>query len=99
MNWNVNTKTTTHEGTMSCPTCSATMTAFGCRVTDRNFFVCPRCGTVKTCDGGVTAPDLVRRCREFEQQYLLAGDVSDITALLRRLGIAEAINTPDARPE
>jgi hypothetical protein len=81
---------------MPCPTCDATMTPMGCKVTDRTFFWCPRCGTMKTCeDGPAVMPDLVHRCREFESVRLVvaAGDFRS----WYRLGIAEAINVPANR--
>ncbi len=79
---------------MSCPTCSHTMHAMGCKVTDKNFYWCPRCGTMLVCEGGeAVAPALVHRCREFENTASIR-----ITGLWTRLGIAEAIRV-DSSPE
>ena len=81
-----------------CPTCSHTMTAFGCKVTDRNFYVCPRCGTIKTCDGlnapTIIVPVLIERCREFEKFLPIN---QSLKATWRKLGIAESINVPENR--
>lgn len=84
---------------MSCPTCSHTMTPLGCKVTDKTFYWCPRCGTIKPCqEAEATAPALVGRCREFEGEF----DKENIAQFYRntwnRLGIAESINAPDDRP-
>lgn len=81
---------------MACPTCSHTMHALGCRVTDRTFFWCPRCGTTRTCDGTDAVPDLVRRCREFEGQ--LSSPLTTHEHDWHRLGIGEAINPTGDRP-
>jgi hypothetical protein len=50
---------------MSCPTCDHTMHAMGCKVTDSTLYWCPRCGTIKPCDGEFVAPVLPERCRKF----------------------------------
>ena len=73
---------------MACPTCSATMHAMGCKISDRDFFWCPRCGTIKSCDADVGVPMLVERCREFGKMYLISNAPR---AAWKRLGIAESI--------
>lgn len=80
---------------MSCPTCSATMQAIHAP-DECPMWWCPRCGTVKTMasqDG--VAPSLVKCCRTFEKT--MASSYS-LLKLWKRLGIAEAINTPENRP-
>lgn len=89
---------------MACPTCSATMSQLGCRTSGNSFFLCPRCGTYKTCDGTVGRPALVDFCRGFLvalwSQSTVGGAVSmaDIKAAWERLGIRESINTEGERP-
>lgn len=77
---------------MSCPSCDATMHNFGCLVSGRPAFWCPRCGTLKTCEGHVAAPDLPRRCRTFG---LLLGRSPVLLAEWTRLGVAEAVAAPN----
>lgn len=87
---------------MSCPTCDATMTALGCKTSGGTFFICPRCGTAKTCDGTVCVPALVDFCRLFLPN--LQGTYQDglfmtrIKEVWNMVGIRESINTPDQRP-
>lgn len=86
---------------MSCPTCDHTMTAIGCRVSDRDFFWCPRCGTIKTCEAEeAVVPDLVRRCRKFIDT---AGTAFALIPSLHEqwqwVGIKESINIPENRPK
>lgn len=90
---------------MACPTCDHTMSEMGCRTTDRPFFICPRCGTAKTCDGAVAAPALVDFCRSFRNQVFKPGanqeatfTVAELDQLWTKAGIREAINLPAARP-
>ena len=92
-----------------------TMTALGCRVTDKPFFVCPRCGTTKTCNGDtpmepvIVVPELVRRCRQFENILQTERDVEivaphDKMSTQRLLegwyaaGLNESINVSANRP-
>lgn len=73
---------------MACETCGHTM---GYKVTDRPFFWCPRCGTIKPCEGSEAArPLLVDRCRNFEREEV-RGHVG-IEMLWNRYGIRESIN-------
>ncbi len=81
---------------MSCPTCDKTMHAMGCRVTDRNFYWCPTCGTTKTCDGDIAVPDLVRRCRVYSKALGNATG-KNLAISWQALGIAESIRTPEER--
>lgn len=80
---------------MSCPTCDHTMTGFGCKVTDKTFFWCPRCGTIKPCEDAATAPALVERCREFCET--LKGECAMHAHAWKQVGIAEAIDPPRSR--
>ena len=88
---------------MSCPTCDHTMTALGCRVTDKPFFVCPRCGTTKTCNGDtinepvIVVPDLVRRCRAFERELVASNLDFGVREWIRH-SLSESINLPADRP-
>lgn len=77
---------------MACPTCSATLNAVVRTATAEFFFHCPRCGTLQVGDK-VYVPALIERCRKF-------GDTlgPEWAKLWHRLGIAEAINLPEARP-
>lgn len=80
---------------MACPTCDGTMQATGCKVTDRPFFWCPRCGTFKSCDGEVAVPALIAWCRSF--QLFIDGHDARLAHEWRVAGINEAINTPERR--
>jgi len=72
------------------------MTPLGCKVTDKTFFWCPRCGTIKPCeDAEATAPTLVTRCRKFEAMYLRGSD--EMSLEWNTLGIAESIHLPEER--
>jgi len=91
---------------MACPTCDHSMASIG-DVAVRRIFHCERCGTVKieTYTGDpqkweveVYVPKLVERCRIFESS--LAPDSQSGGGIdWRRLGIAESINLPEARPQ
>lgn len=86
---------------MSCPTCSHTMTPMGCKVTDKTFYWCPRCGTIKPCEEQeAVTPALVERCREFEKTTTRVGSVDEdqLSYQWNHLGIAESINPPENRP-
>lgn len=88
---------------MSCPTCDHTMTALGCRTSDSPFYICPRCGTAKTCDGIVCVPALVDFCRRFPAELwgkstLHGINPIDVAAEWDKLGIRDAINLPGERP-
>lgn len=90
---------------MSCPTCAHTMNDLGlsappltAREPVRRVYWCPRCGTLREelsdAAGHQTndeAPKLVERCRELGETL-----APPWAALWRRLGIAEAIDTPGA---
>lgn len=87
---------------MSCPTCDHTMN-FLTRAEDMNFYHCPRCGTAvvkidpssaRNYPDRVYVPKLVDRCRRFETTH----DSNSVAQKWHRLGIAEAINTPENRP-
>ena len=80
---------------MACPTCSGTMHSLGCRTTDRPFFWCPRCGTIKPCDTEHSVPALVDRCRTFEDKYVGRGKLFNYW---HQLGIRESIRWPEDRP-
>lgn len=93
---------------MSCPTCGHTMHTLGCRVTDRPFHWCPRCGTIRTCEMDDAVPALVERTRNYDywlfQQQRFELDPGAL-AYIRRiydkahaLGIRESIWPPDQRP-
>lgn len=84
-----------------CPTCNHTMQAIGCRVTDKNFYWCPRCGTIKPCEEmEAIAPDLIARCRKFTASFPPGNPPSvSYSAEWKRLGIDEAINTTENRPQ
>lgn len=88
---------------MACPTCDHTMTEMGCRTSGNPFFICPRCGTAKTCDGVVVVPALVEFCRGFISELwsrsVAPGTVglADIIAAWEKRGIHEAINVPADR--
>jgi endogenous inhibitor of DNA gyrase (YacG/DUF329 family) len=80
---------------MSCPTCGETMTALGCKVTNDTFYWCPRCGSILPCsESHAVAPALVERCRQLEAKGLQYMNLRD----WHKLGIAESINLPAARP-
>ncbi len=86
---------------MACPTCSATMECIGSNERADNFMVCPRCGTVKIDAFGqhgdkVYVPNLVERCRHFEQACV-GKSRSGTDSAWRTLGIAESINPPENR--
>lgn len=89
---------------MSCPTCSHTMMALGCRTSDSPFYICPRCGTAKTCDGVVCVPALVDFCRRFGVEVWASSSArntvstDELDAIWNRLGIRDSINLPAARP-
>ncbi len=83
---------------MACVTCGHTMQRINTRGTTSAWFWCPRCGTIREEVTGAapddSVPKLVERCREFEDLWLpLSPDG------WKRLGIAEAIHTPDERKE
>lgn len=88
---------------MPCPTCDHTMTQLGCQTSGNPFFLCPRCGTTKTCDGIVAVPALVEFCRRFPADLwgrsVQPGTVTlaDILAAWEKTGIQEAINVPGER--
>lgn len=82
---------------MACPTCDSTMQAIGCRVTDKNFFWCPRCNTIRTCEGEeAIAPALVNFCRSFEKT--IGGVCAEHAHQFNAAGIRDAINVPANRP-
>jgi Zn finger protein HypA/HybF involved in hydrogenase expression len=80
------------ERVMACGTCGHTVQ----KVTD-GIFWCPRCGSLLEAfleHTKVEAPKLVERCREFGErvdEYWLK--------TWQHLGIAEAINLPESRPQ
>jgi hypothetical protein len=87
---------------MACPTCGETMKNLGGSPPAQRYFWCPRCGTLKRDDplsGDIfnEAPKLVERCREFERTGFGVNIADKIREAWRRLGIAEAINTPASR--
>jgi hypothetical protein len=75
---------------MSCPTCGHTMQGIG-----YGMFHCPRCGTVQSAEGTVTVPALVERCRKLPDQMRFMPLA--FSEAWYRLGIEEAINTPENR--
>ena len=87
---------------MSCPTCDHTMQRLGCQLDEcRGTFWCPRCGTllvksgiISTAEDETAAPDLVRRCKEFEAR-IDPGEQAGIA--WKRIGISESINLPGSR--
>jgi hypothetical protein len=94
-----------------CPHCDHTLTPLGCcLIMGQQIHYCVRCGTVKPCGEAhedLVLPEVVRRCREFEQYLIGCRDrhapddllvkASDLIAMWHRLGIAEAINRPEDR--
>lgn len=89
---------------MPCPTCSCTLGKL-CDSDRGPHWLCERCGTVVVYypgDGEVVrdiyVPALVNRCRKFEPMLALVAARGDATPW-RTLGIAEAINTPENRPQ
>jgi tRNA(Ile2) C34 agmatinyltransferase TiaS len=74
---------------VSCPTCSHTMAGLG-----YGNFHCARCGTVLS-NGAIYVPALVSRCREFSKT--ITGSCALHAHEWSRLGIHEAINTPEHR--
>jgi hypothetical protein len=92
---------------VACPTCSHTFTPMGCcTVTGRPFHWCPRCGSVRDCDGNVTAPALVDFSRGFARRMLedpICGSMTSTcrAEFLRRWdgsGVRDSINVPADRP-
>ncbi len=84
---------------MSCPTCGHTMHSIASSTSP--VYWCPRCGTLEDHTNGlkdVSTPKLVERCRKFKGH---AAEHVTQTAIdiWKRLGIEEAINLPDERPE
>jgi hypothetical protein len=82
---------------MPCPTCAHPMRAAGENKV-ATLFWCPRCGTLcEDCgvNGFATAPKLVERCREYQDQQIF--DPKD-AAEWHRLGITESIQPPERRP-
>lgn len=65
------------------------MHAIGCHETGLPFFWCPRCGTIRLCDGDVHAPALVQRCRQFGKT--LEGECAVHADQWERLGVQESI--------
>ncbi len=89
---------------MSCPTCSHTMQTVAA-VPGRHVFWCPRCGTLKTAHAAgddVERPNLVVRCRAFEECFEtdkhLGNRLAYAVPVWRQLGIAESIHVPEERP-
>lgn len=89
---------------MPCPTCSHTLHGVGEVPASggRPIFWCPRCGTLVGTDDGLgtvnaEVPKLVERCREFEPIAFQTAE--SVWRSWNRLGIAESINVPEARPE
>lgn len=73
---------------MSCPTCDHTMHALGCKVTEKNFFYCPRCGTILPCqEAEPIVPGLI------EWIHALVGRANDpaLNTILRVYGILKAV--------
>ena len=89
---------------MACPTCDHTMTELGCRTSGTPFFVCPRCGTARTCDGTVLVPAVIDFARRFIGQVNGLSTVgvtvalADIRGMWEKLGIRESINVAAERP-
>lgn len=85
---------------MPCETCGHTMQNIGQNDRGDNFFLCPRCGTVKIDAFGqhgdkVYVPALVARCRNF----VAAGGLTlKQIGYWQQFGIAESINLPGDRP-
>jgi hypothetical protein len=76
------------------------MQNFGQNDRGDNFFLCPRCGTVKVDAFGqhgdkVYVPALVERCRKFAAEFW--GNEPTTPPIWWRLGIAESINLPGER--
>lgn len=63
--------------------------------------ICPRCGTAhRVVDNDIVdtiVPALVERCRKFQALCILG--YSNPAECWEPLGIAEAINKPEARPQ
>lgn len=89
---------------MACPTCDHTMQLIGEPDGAGQRYWCPRCGTLRTIGkyGGDDVPKLVERCQEFERNLAPAvhpgNDAHGHMERWESIGIAEAINLPDARP-
>jgi len=66
------------------------------------FRHCQRCGTIVAAGkSGFTEfyrPYLVDYCRQLEREYIPRDEYPPLTNDWQRLGIREAINTPDQRP-
>lgn len=83
---------------MACGTCDHTMHSVG-----YGIFHCPRCGTLAGvyCDGTVTAPALVAKCRAFGAAlWRVAAAHRETLELWRHwlgLGLEDAIFTPGER--
>ncbi len=88
---------------MPCPTCDHTLE---CVISPADppligaliIKHCPRCGTMVT-GTQVYVPKLVERCRQLEKSYVSCDEYPPLTKDWRRIGLAEAINLPDARPK
>lgn len=80
---------------MSCPTCDHTM-----RHIIEGLWWCGRCGTITVIEEDETesseAPKLVERCRKFEHEQLCEPPYPTVW---RTMGIAEAVNKPEDRPQ
>lgn len=87
---------------MSCPTCSHTMQQLLPPTPGiRQFFWCPRCGTLQTVSESrlyLDAPMLVERCRKFELYMQGVAGFQDALAMFHTIGVSESINLPENRP-
>jgi DNA-directed RNA polymerase subunit RPC12/RpoP len=91
---------------MACSTCSHTMQLLTIG-REATFYHCPRCGTIRRVAGDSTedtVPKLVHRCQDFQIQMAVGTGLGSqyaskpLVGLWQRLGVAESINVPEARP-
>jgi hypothetical protein len=89
---------------MTCPTCDHTMQCLeGGHFGKTGIHWCPRCGTIYFAREGFddrrSVPMLVERCGAYEAglKDCRTPSRSFLISDWRRLGIAEAINTPENR--
>ena len=87
---------------MACPNCDHTMHSLAiCADEDRQYWWCPRCGTLRFEDAGNVndaTPKIVERCRKFQNEELAPSHLpGSLYMAWHRLGIAESINITESR--